>query len=86
MCGVFVYGWYAGLVLLTCLIAAYLSDLLCRRFIYKKEAEFFGNRDGIGQYPQRRSWLAKRDSSGFQPFDHDGLGGAVRAIQLVRPG
>lgn len=47
MVGVFVYGWYAGLVVLTCLVSAFLADWLCRRFIFRREAELFGKRDGV---------------------------------------
>ncbi len=47
MAGVFVYGWYAGLVVLTCLVSAFLADWLCRRFIFRREAELFGKRDGV---------------------------------------
>ncbi len=47
MCGIFVYGWYAGLVVLTCLSSAWLTDWVCLRFIYRREAAQFGKRDGV---------------------------------------
>ena len=47
MVGIFVYGWYAGLVITTCLVSAFISDWLCQRFLFQREAEFFGKRDGV---------------------------------------
>ncbi len=47
MVGIFVYGWYAGLVLLTCLTSALVADWLCKRFLFQREAEYFGKRDGV---------------------------------------
>ncbi|HLX62849.1 MAG TPA: RnfABCDGE type electron transport complex subunit D, partial [Planctomycetota bacterium] len=47
MCGIFVYGWYAGEVLLVSLAAAWLADLLGRRVIYRRERELFLRRDGV---------------------------------------
>lgn len=47
MVGVFVYGWYAGLVILISLIAAFFTDWLCSKFLFKRVAECFRKRDGV---------------------------------------
>lgn len=47
MVGIIVYGWYAGLVMLTCVTATFLTDWLCKRFLFQREAEYFGKRDGV---------------------------------------
>ena len=46
MCGIFVYGWYAGLVLFASLAAALLADKICRRFFFRDEKSFI-KRDGV---------------------------------------
>src|SRR4051812_28532245 len=43
MVGIFVFGWYAGLMVLTSIIAAFLTDFICHRFVFKDSQ---GTRDG----------------------------------------
>jgi len=43
MVGLFVFGWYAGLLLLLSLVSAFVADVLCHRLVFKGPA---GTSDG----------------------------------------
>lgn len=44
MVGMFVFGWWAGLVLLTSIVTALITDIVCHKYIWKDSV---GTRDGI---------------------------------------
>ncbi len=44
MVGIFVFGWWAGLVVLASVLAAFATDFVCHRYIYRDTS---GTRDGV---------------------------------------
>ena len=45
-CGLYTYGWYAGVVVAVSMLSAFGADQICRRFIFAREPAFAQRRDG----------------------------------------